>query len=79
MTTQEHKLILGLFAKQTQLIMVLVHILKSHDLVQADDAQAFEFAVTEDAASNAALLAKVKKSYLEFAKSLGVETGLETS
>jgi hypothetical protein len=78
MTTQEHKLILGLFAKQTQLITILLQILKSRDLVQHDDAQAFEFAVTEDAASNAALFARAKKSYLGLAKSLGVETGLET-
>jgi hypothetical protein len=77
MTTQEHKLIIGLFAKQMQLITILLQILKSRDLVEKDDAQAFEFAVTEDDVSNAALLQRAKASYLQLAKSLGIETGLE--
>ena len=77
MTTQEHKLVLGIFAKQAQLIRVLLTILKSRGIVEYDDPSAFEFATTEDADANAALLGRVTENYLLLAKSLGVETGLE--
>jgi hypothetical protein len=77
MTTKEHMLVLALFAKQNQLIKVLVNILKSRGILAGDDAGAFEFSQNVDASSNAAIFAEAKAKYLELAKGLGIETGLE--
>jgi hypothetical protein len=77
MTAQEHALVLALFAKQNQFIKVLFDILKSRGVLTGDDARAFEFSQSVDAASNLALLEEAKAKYLELAKQLGIQTGLE--
>lgn len=77
MTPKEHALVLAIFAKQNQFIKVIIDMLKSRGLLTGDDAQAFEFSQTIDAKSNAALFAEAKAKYLELAKGLGIETGLE--
>jgi hypothetical protein len=77
MTTKEHMLVLGLFTKQNQFIKVLLDILKSRGILVADDARAFEFSQNVDASSNAAIFAEAKAKYLELARGLGIETGLE--
>jgi len=77
MTTKEHMLVLTLFTKQNQLIKVLLDILKSRGILASDDARAFEFSQVVDASSNAAIFAEAKAKYLELAKGLGIETGLE--
>lgn len=78
MTSREHNFMLALFAKQIQSIEILLRILESRGLIEHDDIQAFEFAVTEDDSSNEALLRQAKERYLSAAKLFGVVTGLET-
>jgi hypothetical protein len=77
MTHKEHLLVLTLFTKQNQFIRVLLDILKSRGILAADDARAFEFSQNVDASSNAAIFAEAKAKYLELARGLGIETGLE--
>jgi hypothetical protein len=77
MTPKEHALVLALFAKQNQFIKMLLDILKSRGILTGDDARAFEFSQSVDAVSNAALLDEAKAKYLELAKGLGIQTGLE--
>jgi len=77
MTTQEHNLILGLLAKQMQTTEILLKMLESHGLIQNDDIEAFEFAVSQDDVSNADVLRRATERYLALAKALGIETGLK--
>ncbi len=77
MTRQEHTLLLTLFTKQLQQIKIIVNILKSRGVLQADDAQAFESATVLDHESNAAIFSEARAAYLKLAKGLGIETGLE--
>lgn len=76
MTTKEHLLVLSLFTKQAQLIKLLLDILKSRQILSADDARAFEFSANVDAASNLALFEQAKARYVQLAKGLGIDTGL---
>jgi hypothetical protein len=77
-TTQEHLLIIMALAKQAQFVKLFSELLKSKGIVSQDDLSAFDFAVTQDFASNASLLEQVKTAYLHLAKGAGVTTGLET-
>lgn len=77
MTPREHAFFFALFAKQTQQIKILLDILKSREILTGDDARAFEFSQTANVASNVALFRQSKAAYLQLAKSLGIETGLE--
>ncbi len=78
MTSQEHTLMIFLLAKQLQQIKIIVSILKSRGILGGDDAQAFESAVAFDLESNAALFQDAQRQYLDFAKRLGIDTGLES-
>jgi len=77
MRPKEHLLMLTVFAKQNQLIKLLLDILRSRGILTGDDARAFEFSANVDAVSNAALFEEAKQKYLTLAKGLGIETGLE--
>jgi hypothetical protein len=77
MTTGEHMLMLQLFFKQRQAIRILLDILKSRGVLTADDEQAFAYAQTANAPSNAAVFDEAKHFYLTLAHALAVETGLE--
>jgi hypothetical protein len=65
-------------AKQAQFVKLFSELLMSKGIVSQDDIAAFDFAVTQDVSSNAALLEQVQTLYLGLAKSAGVKTGLET-
>jgi len=59
------------------MVKVLVDFLKNRQIASDDDFPAFEFATTQDAASNVAIFPRAKELYLETAKGLGIQTGLE--
>ena len=77
MTTDEHMLMLQLFFKQRQTIRILLDMLRSRGVLTADDEQAFAYAQTANAPSNAAVFDEAKRFYLTVAHSLEIETGLE--
>jgi hypothetical protein len=72
MRTREHMLIITMLAKQTQLIRTLFEILKSRELIEGDDVDAFEAFLLSDPASTERVLETTKDRYLKAAKSLGV-------
>ena len=77
MTREEHLLVLAVFTKQQQMITVLADILRSRDLVSADDLERLSsIAAIQDEPSKDALMRQVKVFYLDVAKALGIETGL---
>jgi hypothetical protein len=77
MTPEEHKLMLTLFTKYFQQIKVIIEILKSRGLLEGDDPMAFATAVHSDSESNERVFQQAAALYLQAAKRLGVETGLE--
>jgi hypothetical protein len=77
MTKQEHLLIITLFTKQMQFIKILVNLLKSNGIATQDDVNAFGFATALDMQSNLALFRDASTSYVQLAKGLGIETGIE--
>jgi hypothetical protein len=77
MTPNEHYLVLLIYFKQQQAIRILLDMLRSYGVLTADDEQAFSFAQTANAPSNAAVFDEAKENYLLLARSLGIQTGLE--
>jgi hypothetical protein len=77
MTEKEHLLMVRMFTKQAQFVKVLANILKSKEIIEGDDAAAFEQATALDIQSNAALFAQSVVAYVKLAKDLGIETDLE--
>jgi hypothetical protein len=77
MTEKEHLLMVRMFTKQAQFVRVLANILKSKEIIEGDDAAAFEQATALDIQSNAALFAQSVVAYVKLAKDLGIETDLE--
>lgn len=78
MTRQEHIMMISLFTKQTQLVKMLINLLKSRGIATDDDVTAFEFAALVDQQSNAAIFRDVSNAYLTLAKGMGIDTGIET-
>jgi hypothetical protein len=76
MTPDEHKLIITMFAKQYQQIMVIIEILKSRGLLEGDDPMAFATVVHSDTDSNALVFQQAAALYLEAATHLAIDTGL---
>lgn len=77
MTKEEHMLVLSLFTKQSQMIKVLLDIMKSRGIIAGDDARLYEFSQNLDMTSNVAIFEEAKAKYLALAKGLGIQTGLE--
>ena len=77
MTPEEHLLMVSLFFKQQQAIRILLTMLRSRDLLTADDEDAFVSLQMEDVGSNAAIYEQALETYLKIANAAGVETGLE--
>jgi hypothetical protein len=73
MTENEHALMIMMFTRQNEYIQMLLDMLKSNKIIQADDIPAFDFAVRNDPDS-VALLHEVSGLYRAFAKRLGMET-----
>lgn len=77
MTPAEHRLVIWVLARQFQQTKTFLDILKSRNVLEDGDAEAFAASVYLDEASNSALLREAKAEYLRIAKDLEVVTGLE--
>lgn len=77
MTTDEHKLLITMFMRQYQQLQVVIDIFKSRGLLQDDDPMAFASAVHADAERTVFLFQQTTQIYLDTAKALGIETGIE--
>jgi hypothetical protein len=78
MTTNEHQLMIFMFARLSESIRVIVETLKSREIWTNDDVQAFAHLVHEDDEKMKRLIARVMEEYLQAAAQSGVVTGLET-
>jgi hypothetical protein len=72
MTTQEHALMIAMFAKQMQNTKVLLQIMRSRDLITAEDEKAFQALVIQDKASTEALMRDAAELYWAVAKKMGI-------
>ncbi|MGA7381835.1 MAG: hypothetical protein WBX03_13380 [Terriglobales bacterium] len=79
MTPEEHSLVIAILARQFQQGKTFIEILKSRGILEGDDPLAFASTVYLDPASNSALWQQAKEDYLQLAKMLGVQTGLESA
>jgi hypothetical protein len=77
MTPEEHRLVIYVLARQYQSIKTIIATLKSRGILEGDDPEAFASSVFLDSASNLSVLQEAKTEYLNLAKFLGVQTGLE--
>jgi len=73
MKAEEHQLLIMMFARQSQLIQMLINLLKSKEIIQADDLQAFDFSVRADTDTSAALLLGMANQYYAFGRELGLD------
>ena len=76
MTPQEHTLMISMFATQGHDIQILFELLKSHEIIDASETDAFEFVRRADPIARAQMIDAVAASYFQKAKSLAVHLGI---
>jgi hypothetical protein len=72
MTAQEHKLIVYMFAKQTELLMSVIQMLESRDIIAEGDFVAYQNLVRAKELEVHNVLRQTIAQYHNFATSLGV-------
>jgi hypothetical protein len=65
MTRNEHALMVAMFTKQARQIKVLYEVLKSRDILQGDDLEAFTAIVESDPLANRELSIETVKDYTD--------------
>jgi hypothetical protein len=68
MTPQEHKLMMTMFARQSQMLEILVTVMKREGILERDDIAAFTNVVTSDVSLNDEILQSVADEYKKAAK-----------
>lgn len=76
MTPAEHQLIVAMFTQQTRIISNLVAILESREVLEKSDLLAYDAEQTANEDHVMEIEQEVREMYREFAKVLGVVTGL---
>lgn len=77
MTTQEHKLMILMFARLHEAIEAISETLSSRGIWSGDDKKAFQDLVRSDKYKLGGYVLRAGHDYLKLAKKLGVETGIE--
>jgi hypothetical protein len=77
MEAKEHYLMLLMFARMHECLLVIRDTLKSRDLWTDDDEKAFSAAVALDSEKLRVCMQLASKDYLRLSSALGVATGLE--
>lgn len=72
MTSKEHTLMVHMFARQAMLISSLIEILKSRNVLEPDDFEAFEALVRQMENENQEILYATINQYTIFAQGLGL-------
>jgi hypothetical protein len=78
MTPEEHRLVIYVLAQQLRHIKTILEILKRRGILEGADSQAFASSVFLDDEATLSALREAKADYLNLAKLLGVQTGLES-
>jgi hypothetical protein len=76
MSPNEHKLMVYMFVRETMLLKAFVEILRSRNILQDGDVEAFEELVRSQEFSNREIFASVAEQYRAFARELGLEQNL---
>jgi len=76
LTRKEHALILFMLTKLRQQDKLILQLLKSREIVDQGDAEAFEAVLTSDDQANEELYQETLAIYKMTAKTLGIRTGL---
>lgn len=76
MNANEHKLMVYMFVRQTMLLKAFVEILRSRNILQGDDVEAFEELVRSQERVSREIFASVADQYRAFARELGLEQNL---
>lgn len=76
MSPNEHKLMVYMFAREAMLIQALFEVLRSRDLLEQGDVEAFESLVHSYEKIDNDMWASVAEQYQTFAKVLGLEGNL---
>ncbi len=67
-----------MFLKQQMFTKTLGDVLRSRGIISDDDLSAFSFSVSTDTRATAALFAEITALYVRVAKSMGIETEIES-
>ena len=78
MTPEEHRLVIYVLAQQLRHIKTILEILKRRGILESADSEAFASSVFLDDEATLSALREAKADYLNLAKLLGVQTGLES-
>jgi hypothetical protein len=73
MTIEEHSLLITMFARQAILLKALADIMRSHDLLAADDIKLFDAFVLSEENKNLQIFQKTAKLYSDIAGKLGLD------
>lgn len=73
MTSQEHQLMMTMFARQSQMLEILTTVLKREEILKGDDIRAFTEAVVFDGALTKEIAESVADEYKRAAKNFGIE------
>ena len=73
MTTEEHEMMILMLARAYQAIEALANVLKSREIMTADDLNAFQFAAWADHTQIVKVVTQARSDYLHIAKLSGVE------
>jgi len=76
MKSDEHILMVHMFARQMMLFQSLLEILKSRGVLQRGDIEAFEALVREEEQEHLEIFHAVVNQYQAFARELGIQEGL---
>jgi len=76
MTANEHKLMVFMFTRQTMLLNAFAELLKSREILQGDDVEAFEALVRAQENLDRAVLQSVSSQYTSWATLLGLANDL---
>jgi len=75
MTTEEHTLVLLMLTKLRQQQNLILEILQSRDIIEEDDAAAFESMLTDDEARIKDLYQQTRSLYKKTAQTLRIKVG----
>jgi hypothetical protein len=78
MTRKEHLLMIGIVAKQYQMIRVLLDLLKNKQIISDGDLEAFQFVAMRDDDATLALVRQVRSFHVQAATEACLETGLKS-
>lgn len=73
MTTQEHALVITMFARQTMFLKTLIHILEGNGITISNDVEPFDLSVQHQEALDLDAFQRTAELYQQVSKILGLD------